>query len=63
MNTGTVKFYHPDKGWGFIVPDDGGPDVFVHRSDLSGTIKEGDKVTFDIEDGPKGEKAINVQTG
>jgi CspA family cold shock protein len=53
MTQGTVKFYNPAKGFGFIVPDDGGSDVFVHVSELERTgmqdLVEGQKVSFDIE--------------
>jgi len=63
MATGTVKWFNESKGFGFITSEDGG-DVFVHYSSLSGdgfkTLAEGDKVSFDIEKGPKGPKAINV---
>jgi CspA family cold shock protein len=58
---GTVKFFNEAKGFGFITPADGSKDVFVHISGLGGTqIKEGDKVSFEIEDGKKGPNAINV---
>ena len=58
---GTVKFFNEAKGFGFITPADGSKDVFVHVSGLGGTqIKEGDKVSFEIEDGKKGPNAINV---
>lgn len=58
---GTVKFFNESKGYGFIVPDEGGKDIFVHASNLGETqIKEGDKVLFDIEDGNKGKVAVNV---
>jgi len=60
MNTGTVKFFKADKGWGFITPDDDGKDIFVHGTDVDGNIIEGDSVTFDIEEGAKGPKATNV---
>lgn len=60
MNTGTVKFFNSEKGWGFIVPDDGSEDLFVHHSGSSQPMNEGDKVTYDIEQGPKGAKAVNV---
>ncbi|MGB3800485.1 MAG: cold-shock protein [Lewinella sp.] len=61
MSTGTVKFFNQAKGFGFIAPDDGGKDVFVHANDLNGaTIDEGDKVTFDVEEGRKGLSAVNV---
>jgi CspA family cold shock protein len=63
MATGTVKWFNESKGFGFITSEDG-EDVFVHYSSLSGdgfkTLAEGDKVSFDIEKGPKGPKAINV---
>ena len=61
MPTGTVKFFNDQKGFGFITPDDGGKDVFVHVSGLNGTeIRENDKVSYDITDGKKGPNAINV---
>ena len=47
--TGTVKFFNHEKGWGFITPEDGGKDIFVHHSSASGgTLNEGDNVTFDL---------------
>lgn len=62
MNNGTVKFFNNSKGFGFITPDDGGKDVFVHINGLNGnTIDEGDKVSYDIEEGRKGPNAVNVQ--
>ena len=61
MSTGTVKFFNDGKGFGFITPDDGGKDVFVHANGLNGiTIKEGDKVSYDVEEGRKGLNAVNV---
>jgi CspA family cold shock protein len=60
--TGTVKFFNNTKGFGFIKPDDGGDDVFVHSSGLSTSkISEGDKVTFNVADGKKGVTAIDVK--
>jgi CspA family cold shock protein len=64
MATGTVKFFAQDKGFGFITPDNGGPDVFVHISALGygGSLKDGDKVSFDVgQDRKTGKsKAENV---
>ena len=61
MSNGTVKFFNNSKGFGFIVPDDGGKDVFVHQNGLTDEITEGDKVSFDVEEGPKGLNALNVK--
>ena len=60
MNNGTVKFFNNAKGFGFITPDDGSKDVFVHKNDLDVEINEGDKVTYEVEEGPKGLNAVNV---
>lgn len=61
MSIGTVKFFNDSKGFGFITPDDGGKDVFVHVNGLNGnTISEGDKVSYDVEEGKKGLNAVNV---
>jgi len=63
MANGTVKWFNDSKGFGFIEQDEG-TDVFVHHTDINATgfktLKEGDKVTFDLEQGPKGPKAANV---
>ena len=62
METGTVKFFNATKGFGFITPDNGSKDVFVHLSALGGqSLREGDKVSFEIESGPKGPNAVNVR--
>ena len=65
MATGTVKWFNESKGLGFISQDDGGADVFVHFSAINGsgfrTLAEGQKVEFEIEDGPKGPQATNVK--
>ena len=62
MSNGTVKFFNGSKGFGFITPDDGGKDVFVHINGLNGiSIDEGDKVSYDVEEGQKGLNAVNVQ--
>jgi CspA family cold shock protein len=64
MATGTVKWFNNDKGFGFITPDEGGKDLFVHHSAISGSgfrsLADGAKVSYESEDGPKGPKAINV---
>ena len=62
MTKGTVKFFNVSKGFGFITPDDGGKDVFVHANGLiADSINEGDKVSFDVEEGKKGLNAVNVE--
>lgn len=61
MKTGTVKFFNEKKGFGFITPDDGGKDIFVHSSALKDQIREGDKVQFEEETGQKGLNATNVK--
>lgn len=61
MNNGTVKFFNESKGFGFITPEDGGKDVFVHVNALKGvSLNEGDKVSYDVEEGQKGLNAVNV---
>jgi len=61
MNKGTVKFFNETKGFGFITPEDGSADVFVHISGLKDQVREGDSVTYDVERGPKGLNAANVR--
>ena len=64
MATGTVKWFNESKGFGFISQENGGADVFVHFSAIQGsgfrTLAEGQAVSFDIENGPKGPQASNV---
>ncbi len=64
MATGTVKWFNESKGFGFITPDNGGSDVFVHFSAIQAqgfkTLAEGQKVTFEVQDSPKGPQASNV---
>ena len=61
MSNGTVKFFNNAKGFGFITPDDGSKDLFVHKSALTEEIREGDKVSYDAEEGQKGLNAVNVK--
>lgn len=65
MPNGTVKWFNDDKGYGFITPDDGSKDVFVHHSAIAGSgfksLSEGAKVSYEVEDGPKGPAAANVE--
>ena len=62
MQEGTVKFYNETKGFGFITPNNGGDDTFVHSSGLSTrTIKENDKVVYQVTQGQKGLNAIQVK--
>jgi len=64
MATGTVKWFNADKGFGFIQPDDGSADVFAHFSSINSSgfrsLDEGDKVEYDVEQGPKGLQASNI---
>ena len=65
MASGTVKWFSDQKGYGFITPDEGGKDVFVHQTGLVGdgyrSLAEGARVSFEAEAGPKGPQAVNVQ--
>lgn len=62
MQKGTVKFFNTAKGFGFITPESGGKDVFVHANDLGGAvITEGSKVEFDVVEGKKGPQASGVK--
>jgi CspA family cold shock protein len=64
MANGTVKWFSDDKGYGFITPEEGGNDLFVHHSAINGngfkTLAEGARVSYDAEAGDKGPKAVNV---
>ena len=59
--TGTVKFFNSEKGFGFIKHNDSNKETFVHVSGLSSDIKEGDSVEFDLQEGKKGMNAVNVK--
>src|SRR6266852_609414 len=65
MANGTVKWFNDSKGFGFITPDDGGKDLFVHHTSIQGSgfksLKEGQKVSFDVTQGQKGPAAANVK--
>ena len=61
MKQGKVKFFNETKGFGFITPSDGGSEVFVHASGLIDEIREGDTVEYEVEQGKKGENAVNVK--
>ncbi len=64
MSTGTVKWFNAEKGFGFIAPEDGSPDVFAHFSAINSTgyrsLNEGDHVEFETVQGPKGMQAANI---
>ncbi len=66
MIKGTVKWFSEEKGYGFITPEDGGKDLFVHHSQIQNdggfrTLKDGQEVSYEVGDGPKGPCATNVQ--
>jgi cold shock protein len=65
MAIGTVKWFSDDKGYGFITPDEGGKDLFVHHTGIAGngfrSLQEGAKVSYDEQSSDKGPKAVNVQ--
>ena len=65
MATGTVKWFNDAKGFGFVTPEGGGKDVFAHFSAIQGqgfkTLREGQRVQFDVTAGPKGEQAANIR--
>lgn len=61
MQEGTVKFFNETKGFGFISPNNGTQDLFVHVSGLIDEIRENDQVTYELKDGQKGPNAVNVR--
>ncbi|MCD6010718.1 MAG: cold-shock protein [Flavipsychrobacter sp.] len=61
MQEGTVKFFNNTKGFGFITPQSGSEDIFVHVSGLRDEIRDNDKVSFEVENGKKGLNAVNVK--
>ncbi len=65
MTQGTVKWFNDQKGFGFITPDDGSPDVFAHFSEIQGegfkSLTEGQKVEFEVQQGDKGPRAANIR--
>jgi CspA family cold shock protein len=60
MTTGTVKFFNTQKGFGFIISNNGGKEIFVHKTNTVDNLNEGDLVEFDVEETQKGLSAINV---
>jgi cold shock protein len=65
MNAGTVKWFNDQKGFGFITPDDGGKDLFAHFSEIQDagfkTLKEAQRVTYEVTSGPKGPQATKIR--
>jgi CspA family cold shock protein len=61
MQEGTVKFYNDTKGFGFIKPNNGTEDIFVHATGLMSDIRENDKVTYEVQNGKRGLNAVNVR--
>jgi CspA family cold shock protein len=61
MQEGTVKFFNETKGFGFITPSNGGPDIFVHVTGLKQQIREKDRVSYEVQNGRKGLNAVNVK--
>ncbi|MCB2407257.1 cold-shock protein [Hymenobacter lucidus] len=61
MSTGTIKFFNEAKGFGFITPDGGGEDIFVHATGLKQPVRDADRVEFEVQQGKKGLNAVSVR--
>lgn len=61
MQEGTIKFFNATKGFGFIIPSNGGKEIFVHVSGLKQEVRENDRVSYEVQEGKKGLNAVNVK--
>ncbi len=60
MATGTVKFFNDAKGFGFITPTDGSKNIFAHGNDMKDSLRKGNKVSYTVEEGPRGPRAVDI---